>query len=164
MSFVKDSNDHEEGGAHIHHNYSLLVDRKPVVAVEGERGCDVDSEDDQYFRQFRDFSDPSAEILNIVPCLSNGVQLDGISSFRNNQNMYARAVNHLVKPVLLELIKVAEGFGCENLYMFIQNDLGSFLDVFQILAYIGFTQVQPEEQRVLTSAPGILMNLKLKSN
>lgn len=164
MSFNKDSCDDEGGEGHVHHNYSLIVDRKPVTAVEGENEFVGDREEDQFFRQFRDFQGHQAEVLDIVPCLSNGVKLDGISSFRSNQSMYARAVNHLVKPVLIELIKVAEEFGCENLYMFIQNDMENFLHLFQILAYIGFTQVPPEEQRVLTSASGVLMILNLKSN
>lgn len=153
--------DIEECVGHRHFNYSVVVDREAGCVFDGETEDDLAVREDQYFLQFSESTEPSAEFLCIVPRISSGVELEGIWTFRCNANFYAKAVNSLVKPALLELIKAAKGFGCENLFMMIPHDLENLMNLVHILSYIGFHQVPPEDQRKISSAPGVLMLLKI---
>ena len=153
--------DIEECVGHRHFNYSVVIDRESGCVLEGETENELAGREDQYFLQFKESTEESAEFFCIVPRISSGMELEGIWSFRCNGNFYAKAVNGLVKPALLELIKAAKGFGCENLFMMIPNDLENLMNLVHILSYIGFHQVPPDDQRKISSAPGVLMLLKI---
>lgn len=111
--------------------------------------------------QFKDFNDPSSEFICLFPGLSSGVELASIRSFRFKQNIYARAVDNLVKPALLAFIRSAEDFGCTKFYLAVPLDLCNFKNLLKMLAYVGFKQVPPDKQIEICNVPAILMLFEL---
>ena len=110
---------------------------------------------------FPNCSDPSSEFICLSPGLSSGVELASIRSFRFKNDLYAKAVNNMIKPALMQLIRVAEEMRLENFYMTLPRDLENFMNVFKMMAYVGFKQVPPDIQRTVCSANCVLMHMRL---
>jgi hypothetical protein len=70
-------------------------------------------------------------------------------------------VDNLVKPALLALIKAAEDFGCEFLFMAVPFELCNFRNMLKMLAYVGFKQVPPDKQREICNVRAVLMRYEL---
>ena len=125
---------------------------------------ELEASDESYFMLFKDFADPCSEFISLFPGLSSGVELASIRSFRFKQNIYARAVDKLVKPALLAFIKAAEDFGCTKFYLAVPFDLCNFKNLLKMLAYIGFKQVPPDKQREICDVPAVLMLFELSQD
>jgi hypothetical protein len=123
---------------------------------------ELDVSEDEYFLQyFPSCSDPSSEFISLSPGLSSGVELASIRSFRFKKDIYAKAVSHMFKPVLLQMLKVAEDLRLENFYIVLPRQLENFMNLFKMMAYIGFKQVPPDIQKGICSAPCVLMHMRL---
>ncbi len=123
---------------------------------------ELDESEDEYFLQyFPSSSDPSSEFISLSPGLSSGVELASIRSFRFKNDIYAKAESHVIKPVLMQLIRVAEELRLENFYIVLPRQLENFKNLFKLMAYIGFKQVPPDIQKSICSAPCVLMHMRL---
>ena len=89
------------------------------------------------------------------------MELARIRSFRFKNDLYAKAVNNMIKPALMQFIRVAEDLGLENFYMILPRDMENFMNIFKMMTYIGLKQVPPDIQKSICSAPCVLMQMRL---
>ena len=67
----------------------------------------------------------------------------------------------MIKPALMQLMRVTEAMRLENFFMILPRTLENFMNVFKMMAYVGFKQVPPDIQKTVCSANCVLMHMRL---
>jgi hypothetical protein len=75
--------------------------------------------------------------------------------------MFAVAQPQMSRTVLEDVILTAQHAGVETLYMFIPKGTPKLMIFFKSLVYAGFKQVPPAHQLRISSASGLLLEMKI---
>lgn len=134
---------------------------RPDHAFEAENSNADESSQTYFLRYFSESRDPSAEFFSLSPALASGEVLASIRCFRNKQNIYAIAESGMSRTVLEELIRMSKKIGGFVLYIVVLRELPNFLNTFKMLAYAGFKQVLPRDQKELCTAQAVLVEMKI---
>lgn len=133
-----------------------------LVSVFEAEDSGVDDTSQTYFLQyFPESRESSAEFFSLSPSLANGDVLPCIKCFRNNQNIYAIAEPGMPRTVLEELIHTAKKAGGNTLYVVISCEQPNFVNMFKVLAYAGFKQVNPNDQNEICTASAVVAMMRL---
>ncbi|CAG9318246.1 unnamed protein product [Blepharisma stoltei] len=142
--------------------YSFILGRDESLIPEmASPDSEMEISKHHFMDHFPEARDHGVTFFSIVPTLSGGEELRPIFCFQTAEAVYVKAATIMPRSTFDQIMDLAARSEVKRIYIAVHKELQTFAKTVKMLMYMGFRQLELQEQKTLCHTSAVLFALKV---
>mmetsp|Transcript_28902 Transcript_28902/g.28605 ORF Transcript_28902/g.28605 Transcript_28902/m.28605 type:complete len:167 (-) Transcript_28902:33-533(-) len=143
-------------------SYSFILGRNESLIPEMiSSDSEMEISKHNFMDHFPEARGLDVTFFSIVPTLSGGEELRPVFCFQAAEAVYVKAASIMPKSTFDQIMDLAVRNGVKKIYIAVHKELQTFAKTVKMLMYMGFRQLELQEQKKLCHTSAVLFALKV---